>query len=224
MPLELLPAATSALACLYRAFAALEATALEVSRFNLEGSVLVARDGTVLFDHGALYRNPRLRGMIERTGSRRPDAAAAEWDLRHVSMNGTVAVIVSGTGLGAATTDLLALEGLTPSGLVDLGTGATAEAVMAAMQLVLSRPDVCCVLLNVFAGFNRCDHVAEGIVRTMEGGGIAPPVVVRLNGNKMRDGLNRLRDSGVAVSSTTSLDEAIGMVVASCSGGIGGER
>jgi succinyl-CoA synthetase beta subunit len=108
--------------------------------------------------------------------------------------------------------------------VVDLGTGATAEAVVAALQLVLARPDVRCVLLNVFAGFNRCDHVAEGIVRTMKGGEVALPVVVRLNGTKVRDGLSLLRESGVAVSSTTSLDEAIAMVVDSCSDGDGGQR
>ncbi len=224
LPPELLPAATTALACLYRAFADLEATAVEVSRFNLEGSVLVARDVTVLFDHGAFYRNPRLRGLIEQADGGRPDAVAAEWDLRHVSMNGTVGVIVSGAGLGAATTDLLAVAGLTPSGVVDLGTGATAEAVVAALQLVLARPGVRCVLLNVFAGFDRCDHVAEGIVRTMKGGEVALPVVVRLNGTKVRDGLSLLRESGVAVSYTTSLDEAVAMVVDSCSDGDGGQR
>jgi len=221
LPLELLPAATTALGCLYRAFADLEATAIEVSRFNLEGPVLVARDVTVLFDHGALHRNPGLRAMIESSAGKRPDAAAAEWDLRHVPMNGAVGVIVSGAGLGAVTTDLLSRKGLTPSGVVDLGTGATAEAVVAALHLVLSHANVQCVLLNVFAGFNRCDHVADGIVRMMESGDVALPVVARLNGTKARDGLNRLRESGVAASSTTSLDEAIDMVVASCSDGIG---
>ncbi len=224
LPLELLPAATTALACLYRAFADLEATALEVSRFNLEGATLVARDITILFDHGALYRNPRLRGMIEQTDSTWPDVAAAEWDLGHVSMSGTVGLIVSGTALGAATTELLAEQGLTPSGVVDLGTEATAEAVMAALRLVLSHQDVRCVLLNVFAGFNRCDHVVEGIIRTMEGGDVVPPVVVRLNGTKVQEGLSRLRESGVAVSSTASLDEAIAMVVASYPDGTGSQR
>ena len=224
LPAELLPAATAALARLYQAFADLEATAVEVSRFNLEGSVMVARDVTLLFDHGALYRNPRLRGLIEQTDGIRPDAVAAEWDLRHVSMNGTVGVIASGAGLGAATTDLLALEGLTPSGVVDLGTGATAEAVVAAMNLVLTHPNVRCVLLNVFAGFNWCDDVAEGIISTMKGGEVVLPVVARLNGTKVRDGLSRLRESGVVVSSTASLDEAIAMVVASCSDGVGGRR
>ncbi len=187
---------------------------------------MVARDVTLLFDHGALYRNPRLRGLIEQTDGIRPDAVAAEWDLRHVSMNGTVGVIASGAGLGAATTDLLALEGLTPSGVVDLGTGATAEAVVAAMNLVLTHPNVRCVLLNVFAGFNWCDDVAEGIISTMKGGEVVLPVVARLNGTKVRDGLSRLRESGVVVSSTASLDEAIAMVVASCSDGVegGGRR
>ena len=191
---------------------------------NLEGTVLVARDVTVLFDHGALYRNPRLRGMMEQTDDRRPEAIAAQWDLQHVSMDGTVGVIVSGVGLGAATTDLLARDGLTPSGVVDLRTCATAEAVVAALRLVLSHPNVRCVLLNVFAGFNRCDRVAEGIIKTMEGGDVALPIVARLNGTKVQEGLGRLRDSGVAVSSTTSLDEAIAMVVASCPDGIGGKR
>lgn len=221
LPQELLAAATTALGSLYRAFAGLEATAVEVSRFTLEGATLVARDVTVLFEHGALNRNARLRGMIEQTTGRRPEALAAEWDLRHVSMNGTVGVIVSGSGLGAATTDLLLRAGLTPSGVVDLGTGATAEAVVAAFYLVLSHHNVRCVLLNVFAGFNRCDHVADGVVLALESGDVALPVVVRLNGTKVRDGINLLRESGVAVSSTTSLDEAIAMLAASC-GGTGG--
>lgn len=209
LPNAHLRAAADALANLYHAFASLEATAVEVSRFNLEGDRLVARDVTLLFDHGALNRNPHLRTLMEESGGSRHDAAAAEWDLRHVAMSGTVGLLVSGSGLGAATMGLLEKVGLAPSGIVDLGTGATAEAVAAGIRLVMANPATKSVLVNVFAGFNRCDHVAEGVVRSVEEVGDGTPVVVRLNGNRVRDGVALLGREAPGVAVTVDLEQAV---------------
>jgi succinyl-CoA synthetase beta subunit len=127
-------------------------------------------------------------------------------------MSGTVGLVVSGQGLGAATTDLLREVGLEPGTVVDIGTSATPRDTAAALRLVLATPEVDRVLINVFAGLNRCDWVAEGIIAVVSELAPTIPVVARLAGTKVQDGRKLLEASDIDVGCTADLGEAIAMM------------
>jgi malate-CoA ligase subunit beta len=212
LPAERLAAGAALLESVFAAFVDLEATAVEINRLTLEADTLLARDVTLLFDRGALFRHPRMREFLERDDPSSAEALAAEFDLRVVPMSGTVGLVVSGQGLGAATTDLLREVGLEPRAVVDIGTSATPRDTAAALRLVLTKPEVDRVLVNVFAGLNRCDWVAQGIIAAMAEVELTFPVVARLAGTKVHDGRKLLEESGIDVRYTSDLGEAIAMV------------
>jgi succinyl-CoA synthetase beta subunit len=212
-------AAETILAC-DRAFAALDATMLEINPLVVtqEGQIL-ALDAKMSFDDNALFRRPHISELRDKSQEDPREAHAADRGLSYVGLDGAIGCIINGAGLAMATMDMIEHAGGEPANFLDIGGGATPERVTKAFNLVLMDENVEAVLVNIFAGINRCDWVAQGLVQALEALDLKIPVVVRLAGTNVEEGRRILEQSGLAVITADSLADAADKVVAAWKAG-----
>ncbi len=139
---------------------------------------------------------------------------AADRGLNYVGLDGNIGCIINGAGLAMATMDIVKHAGGEPANFMDIGGGASPERVEKAFNLVLSDNNVEAMLVNIFAGINRCDWVAEGVVQAVEKIDLKIPLVVRLSGTNVEEGKKILNDSGLPIIMADTLAEAAEKVVA----------
>ncbi|MEM9784091.1 MAG: succinate--CoA ligase subunit beta, partial [Pseudomonadota bacterium] len=131
-----------------------------------------------------------------------------------VGLEGTIGCMINGAGLAMATLDMITLAGGEPANFLDIGGGASPERVLTAFKAVLLDPKVEVVLVNIFAGINRCDWIAEGVVKAFETLDLKLPVVVRLAGTNVEAGRAIIAASGLPIITATSLADAAEKAVA----------
>jgi malate-CoA ligase subunit beta len=193
----------------YRAFRDLDATMVEINPLVItkDGDVL-ALDAKMSFDDNALFRRPNVRELRDYAEEDPREAEAAKHGLNYIALAGDIGCIVNGAGLAMATMDMIKHAGGEPANFLDIGGGASPERVAAAFRLVLSDAQVRAILVNIFAGINRCDWVAQGIVQAAQEVNVAVPVVVRLAGTNVEAGQRILRESGLPIITADTLAEA----------------
>lgn len=182
-----------------------------------EGNLLCL-DGKVNVDSNALYRQPDLVAMRDKSQEDAREIEASEWDLNYVALEGNIGCLVNGAGLAMATMDIIKLSGGQPANFLDVGGGATAERVAAAFKIILSDSSVKGILVNIFGGIVRCDLIAEGIIQAVQKVNVTVPVVVRLEGNNAEKGAELLNNSGLAVIAANDLGDAARKIVAAVGG------
>jgi succinyl-CoA synthetase beta subunit len=117
--------------------------------------------------------------------------------------------MVNGAGLAMATMDIIKLSGGKPANFLDVGGTANAETVEAGFRIILKDENVTAILINIFGGIVRCDRVAQGVVDAYKSiGDIPVPVIVRLQGTNAEEAKVLIDQSGLAVHSAISLQEA----------------
>ncbi len=197
------------------AFQELDATMVELNPLAVtrDGHV-VALDAKMTFDDNALFRRPAVAELRDYAEEDPRDAEAAKYGLNYIALEGSIGCIVNGAGLAMATMDMITHAGGEPANFLDIGGGASPERVAAAFRLVLSDPRVRVVLVNIFAGINRCDWVAEGIVQAATTMDIGVPVVVRLAGTNVEQGRRILAGSGLGIIPAITLSDAADRAVA----------
>ena len=206
--------ATVLRAC-YRAFRDLDATMVEINPLVVTAAGdLVALDAKMSFDTNALFRRPEVAALRDPGQEDPREDAAAEHGLSYVGLEGDIGCIINGAGLAMATMDMIQLAGGQPANFLDIGGGASPERVVAAFRTVLSDPNVSVILVNIFAGINRCDWVAAGVVQAYRELNLALPVVVRLAGTNVAEGRRIIDDSGLPLISADTLAEAAATAVA----------
>ncbi|MBW2293739.1 MAG: ADP-forming succinate--CoA ligase subunit beta [Deltaproteobacteria bacterium] len=172
-----------------------------------EGDV-IALDGKINFDDGALYRNPDIAALRDPDEEDERERQANELDLAYVGLDGDIGCMVNGAGLAMATLDMITHCGGSPANFLDVGGGADKDKVMAAFKLILRDENVKVILVNIFGGIVRCDLIAEGVVGAAAELGIEVPLVVRLQGTNAAEGRAILADSGLDITSAETLQEA----------------
>ena len=209
-----LPAAVKMMKALYRCFRDTDAVLIEVNPLavTLDGRLL-ALDAKMQFDDNAIYRQPDVSNLRDFDEEDTKEIEAAAHGLNYIALDGAVGCIVNGAGLAMATMDAIALHGGKPANFLDVGGGASPEKVTNAFRIVLLDKNVKAVLVNIFAGINRCDWVAEGIVRAMRELKVSVPVIVRLAGTNVEQGRAVLAESGVKFLTANNLDAAAAMAV-----------
>ena len=202
--------ATESILGSYQAFEQLDATMVEINPLVVtdEGSVY-ALDAKMTFDDNALFRRPDVAELRDKSQEDPRETRAADRGLSYVGLDGNIGCIVNGAGLAMATIDMIKQAGGDPASFLDIGGGATPERVAKAFRLVMSDQKVGTVLVNIFAGINRCDWVAEGIVQALERDPIDVPLVVRLAGAHVDEGRRILARSGLPIIHASTLDEAV---------------
>ncbi len=205
----------TALKACYRAFRDLDATMVEINPLvvTAQGNI-VALDAKMGFDDNALFRRQRISELRDKSQEDPREMRAADRGLSYVGLDGNIGCIINGAGLAMATLDMIKLSGGEPANCLDIGGGASPERVAKAFNLVLSDDGVKAILVNIFAGINRCDWVAEGVIQAMHKFDVQVPVIVRLSGTNVELGRQILADSDVAVITADTLAEAAEKAVA----------
>jgi malate-CoA ligase subunit beta len=199
----------------YRAFRDCDATMLEINPLVVtKDDKVLALDAKMSFDDNALFRRRNIVDMQDASQSDPREAEAAKYNLNYIGLDGEIGCIVNGAGLAMATMDMIKHAGASPANFLDVGGGASAERVATAFRLVLSDSRVKAVLVNIFAGINRCDWVAQGVVDAVRETNIAVPLVVRLAGTNVEAGRKILQESGINIITADSLKEAAEKAVA----------
>mgnify|MGYP001262803663 CR=1 FL=1 len=193
----------------YRAFRDLDATMVEVNPLVItHDNRIIALDAKMTFDDNALFRHPQISELRDKSQEDPRESRAADRGLSYVGLEGNIGCIVNGAGLAMATMDTIKLAGGEPANFLDIGGGATPERVAKAFRLVLSDDNVQAILVNIFAGINRCDWVAEGVVAALKEVEVDVPVIVRLAGTNVEEGQRILAQSGLPIIRASTLMEA----------------
>lgn len=171
-------------------------------------------DAKVSIDGNALYRQKRLAAMHDPSQEDEREAEAAAFELSYVALDGNIGCMVNGAGLAMGTMDLVKIHGGNPANFLDVGGGATKEAVAEAFKIILSDSNVKAVLINIFGGIVSCATIAEGIIGAVEEVAVQVPVIVRFEGNNAKLGTATLAASGLNIIAAESLNDAAERAVA----------
>ena len=193
----------------YRAFRDLDATMVEINPLVITSDDrIIALDAKMTFDDNAMFRHPQIAELRDKSQEDPRESRAADRGLSYVGLEGNIGCIVNGVGLAMATMDTIKLAGGEPANFLDIGGGATPDRVAKAFRLVLSDDNVQAILVNIFAGINRCDWVAEGVVAALKEVQVDVPVIVRLAGTNVEEGQKILAQSGMPIIRANTLMEA----------------
>ncbi|HSG12128.1 MAG TPA: ADP-forming succinate--CoA ligase subunit beta [Gammaproteobacteria bacterium] len=208
-------AAAKLMQALYRAFRDKDALLVEINPLAIvNGGSLLAVDAKMSFDGNALYRRPQITELRDFDEEDPKEVEATGHGLNYIALDGNVGCIVNGAGLAMATMDAISFHGGKPANFLDVGGGASPEKVGNAFRIVLQDPNVKIILVNIFAGINRCDWIAEGLVQAMRDLEINVPIVVRLAGTNVELGTPILAESGFPFIMADNLDDAATKVMA----------
>ena len=201
-------AVTAILGC-YRAFRDLDVSMLEINPLVVtKDDRVIALDAKMSVDDNALFRHAKLAEMRDLSQEDPREAEASQDSLSYVGLQGDIGCIINGAGLAMATMDTIKYAGGEPANFLDVGGGASPERVAKAFKLVLSDANVKVILVNIFAGINRCDWVAQGVLQAVRDIGIKVPLVVRLAGTNETEGRRIIADSGLPIVSAETLADA----------------
>lgn len=202
---------------LYNAFVECDASLAEINPLVVTGEgKLLAVDGKMLLDDNALFRHFELTEMRDADEETPEEQEARRHGLSYVKLDGEIGCMVNGAGLAMATMDITKLYGGEPANFLDIGGGAQADKVAAALRIILSDPNVKSVLFNIFGGITRCDEVARGILEALREVPTDVPMVARLVGTNEEEGRQILAEADMSTAAT--LAEAAQKAVAAARG------
>jgi succinyl-CoA synthetase beta subunit len=202
-------------AAMYRLFLERDCSQIEVNPLVVTpDGRLLALDAKFNFDDNALYRQPEIVAMRDKSEEDPREVAASEFSLNYIGLDGNIACLVNGAGLAMATMDIIQYAGGSPANFLDVGGGATQEQVAAAFRIILADSKVQGILVNIFGGIMDCNIIATGIIAAAKETNITIPLVVRLEGNNVEAGKKTLAESGLSLVPATDLADAAKKVVA----------
>ena len=173
---------------------------------------LVCLDAKITLDDSALFRHPDHEAMRDPDDEAPADVEARRHDISFIHLDGTIGCMVNGAGLAMTTMDLVKRAGGEPANFLDIGGGAKADRVAAAMRLILAEPKVEAILVNIFGGITRGDEVAHGLIEARSRQSRDVPMVVRIVGTNAEEAARLLEEAHFATAA--SLDEAAAKAVA----------
>jgi succinyl-CoA synthetase beta subunit len=202
---------------LYRAYMQTDASLAEINPLVvLPGGALQALDSKIVLDDSALFRHTDLEAMRDASDEPEAERRAREAGITFIKLDGNIGCMVNGAGLAMATMDVVKLYGGSPANFLDIGGGAGKDKVKAALQIILSDPNVKSVMFNIFGGITRVDEVARGIIAALDEVPTDVPMIARLVGTNEEEGRKLLAASKLIPAST--LAEAAQQAVAAAQG------
>jgi succinyl-CoA synthetase beta subunit len=184
-----------------------------------EDEQVIALDAKVNFDSNAEFRHRDFWGSVRDLSEEAPtETEAQEAGLSFIQLDGNIGCLVNGAGLAMSTMDTIKYYGGEPANFLDVGGGATQEAVTEAFRIILESNAVQGIFVNIFGGIMRCDTIANGVVAATKELGLEVPLVVRLEGTKVEEGRKILDESGLAITSAATMAEGAQKIVALAKG------
>ena len=188
---------------LYKCFTSTDAMLTEINPLIITGSGdFEAIDGKMTLDDNALGRHPDLAAMREADSLTDNEQRAAEAHINYIQLDGNIGCLVNGAGLAMTSMDVINHFGGEPANFLDIGGGAKAEAVTAALRIILGDDNISAVLINIFGGITRCDEVARGILEALDNIDTDVPFVVRLEGTNAEEGRAILAEANLPTAVT----------------------
>ena len=204
---------------LYAAFTSKDMSLLEINPLIVtKADDIQVLDAKISFDDNALFRHPDIMLYRDETEEDTKELEASKHDLAYIALDGQIGCMVNGAGLAMATMDIIKLYGAAPANFLDVGGGATTDKVTAAFKIITSDPNVKGILVNIFGGIMRCDVIAQGVVQAVKDVGLKVPLVVRLEGTKVKEGKTIINQSGLNVITADNLDDAAQKIVKAVQG------
>jgi succinyl-CoA synthetase beta subunit len=184
---------------LFTCFIEADCSLVEINPLVLTaGGRVHALDAKVTVDDNAFFRHPEYVEYQDVLVTDPQEKLAKEKGIAYVKLDGEVGVMGNGAGLVMSTLDLVNLAGGKPANFLDVGGGASADQIAAALEIILGDPQVRSVLVNIFGGITRCDEVAKGIIGALERVELKVPMVVRLDGTNAEEGRRLLEEASPA--------------------------
>jgi succinyl-CoA synthetase beta subunit len=208
---------------LYQCYLKSDAVLAEINPLIItQSNQLLALDGKMVIDDNSLFRHKDLSAMRDTSAEPEAETQAREAGISYVKLNGQIGCMVNGAGLAMTTMDMVKLyggDGIGPANFLDIGGGAKADKVAAALRIILSDANVKSVLFNIFGGITRCDEVANGILQAYKEVNPTVPMVIRLQGTNAAEGLAIIDNAKLPnLSSAATLTEAAQKAVAAAKG------
>ena len=208
LPKEAISKSVKLLMGCYKAMVELDMNMLEINPLVLTGDKnLIALDAKISIDDNALFRHPEIHALNDNTQKDPREVAASKDDLSYIGLDGDIGCIINGAGLAMASMDMIKYCGGEPANFLDIGGGASPERVGKAFELVLADKNVKAMLVNVYAG-NRCDWIAEGLVQVIPKVDLKIPLIVRLSGTNVEEGIKILKESELPIILADTLKDA----------------
>lgn len=204
---------------LYKLYMETDCTIAEINPLvTTKGGDVLALDAKLNFDDNALFRHPEIEAYRDPSEESAQELEAHEFGLSYISLDGNIGCLVNGAGLAMATLDIIKLHGGTPANFLDVGGGATKEAVKKAFSIILQDKNVKAILVNIFGGIMKCDIIADGVIAAAKELNLKVPLVVRLEGTNVDLGKKMLAESGLAITPANDLADAAAKVVKAAKG------
>merc|ERR1712166_343882 len=186
---------------LYKVFIECDCTMLEINPLASlsDGRGLVC-DSKVGFDDNAEYRQKEIFAQRDTSQENPIEVEAKKFDLNYIKLEGNVACMVNGAGLAMSTMDLLSFLGGKPANFLDVGGASTVETMTAAFKIIMGDPNVKSIFVNIFGGIARCDNIATAVVAGVQavgGNDAIKPLVIRLEGTNVEQGMKIIKESGI---------------------------
>jgi len=201
--------AVKAMVALAKAYDETDASLIEINPFVItEDGRAVALDCKLDIDDNALYRHADYAKLRDLDEEEPLETDAIDHGLNYIKLDGNVGCMVNGAGLAMATMDIIQYAGGSPANFLDVGGGANADQIKNGFRIILSDPNVKCILINIFGGILRVDVLAEGVIAAAKELDLKVPIVLRLEGTKVEEGRKLLADSGMNFIVAKDMKEA----------------
>ena len=194
---------------LYKLFTEKDASLVEINPLvKTQKGHFIALDGKMSFDENAFDRHEDLKSLYKNQERNESEAEALSHNLSFIKLEGEIGCMVNGAGLAMATMDMIKLYGGHPANFLDVGGGAEEEKVKKAFEIILKSKEVKSILINIFGGIMRCDVIASALIKAAQEIKIQVPLVIRLEGTKSKEGMEKLKKSSLDLIVASDLDEA----------------
>jgi succinyl-CoA synthetase beta subunit len=215
IPGELVNKAVKFMMALYKAFVEKDCSIAEINPLVVTGGGdVMALDAKLNFDSNALFRHKDVLELRDLDEEDAKEIEASKFDLSYIALDGNIGCMVNGAGLAMATMDIIKHYGGEPANFLDVGGGATTEKVTEAFKIILSDSGVKGIFVNIFGGIMRCDVIANGVVAAAKQVGLDRPLVVRLEGTNVELGRSILNQSGLKITTASSMADGAQKIVA----------
>jgi len=213
---DLLRPAVTLMADLYRFFVEKDCSLAEINPLVVtKDNRILALDAKLNFDDNAAFRHPDILALRDKDEEDPLEVRAQEEGIsNYVKLDGNIGCVVNGAGLAMATMDAIKLAGGEPANFLDIATANDPQRVVNALGIITSDPNVKAILINIFGGMARVDVIAEGIIKANEELKLNVPIVARLAGTNLEEGVRMLEASSVHCERAEDLGEAARKAVA----------
>ena len=199
---------------LAKLFVAEDCSIAEINPLVVTGSdEVVALDAKINFDSNGRFRHPEWEELEDPTETAETEAEAQDAGLSYIQLDGNIGCLVNGAGLAMSTMDTIQHFGGQPANFLDVGGGASQEAVTKAFEIILKSEEVQGIFVNIFGGIMKCDIIANGVVEATKKLGLEVPLVVRLAGTNVQKGKEILAGSGLDITPADTMAEGAQKIV-----------